>query len=216
MSGPIRYPKNILTDAIEANKSDNVSGGSFRPQVGLPQGGPTVRSADLGSIVEPLPPLSAEEKAEADAKLIELGIDPATGNPMEQDPNEGSYASEAEMAAEMLAAADRVLGGPSGHPRESGRQFAQIPNRQTAREFIGRTMTPVLPDFKAVTAINFVDHQMHVGGMAFPMEQAFEAKLRRMVIEAVVAEVQARLSNALAAEVPVARTDGESSADQEV
>ena len=214
MSGPIQYPRNILTEAIEANKRDNVTGVAPRPVVGLPSGGPTVRSADLGTVVPVLPPLTGEEKAAADMALAALGIDPATGNPVEADPNEPHYATEAEMAAELLEAAERQVNKVS----MTGRIDTTRPNinesRMSAREFMGPRMTPVLPDFKAVTAVNFVDHQMHVGGMAFPMEEAFEAKLRRMVIEAVVAEVQARLMLALAAEVPVAESEGAPAADQ--
>jgi len=214
VSQPIQYPRNILTEAIEANKRDNVTGGGGpRPVVGLPSGGPTVRSADLGTVVPVLPPLTGEEKAAADMALAALGIDPATGNPVALDPNEPHYASEAEMAAELLAAAERTV-ATTTTGRVDTRRPNMVDSRQNAREFMGPR--PILPDFKDVTAVSFVDHHMYVGGMGFPMEAAFESKLRRLVMEAVVAEVQARLMNALSSEVPVAGTEGAPATDPAV
>lgn len=199
MSGPVQYPRNILTQMIERASSGAVPA---EERVGMPSGLPTVRSADLGR-AEPVAELTPEERADLDAKAAALGIkDVRLGN-VETDGIEfgGHYASEEDVQAELLAS-QQALVANTGRIDTTQANIARPIGRGVMVK-----MTPVLPDFKAVESVSFIDHHMHVGGMMFPMEPAFEAALKKQVIQAVVAEVQARLSLALEAEVPSAETN---------
>ena len=217
MTGGVQYPKNILTQMIERASAQKVSGQDR--MVGMPQGLPTVRSSDLGTVQpEPLPPLTPEEKAELDAKAEALGI-----LPHEQDVDglvfADSYASDEDVAAEMARVqSEAEANHPPAPPiaRETHRQH--MGHRQD-RTFV--KMTPTMPDFSKIERIDFTTSSIIIDGMSFPLPPENSRRYCREAIATVSFLLQEQFKVALAAfaaevpsgdtgpAVPEVRSDGQ-------
>lgn len=198
----VEYPKNDFTQMIErvaAGNRSGMRGGGLASAEPLP----TVRSAELGTTVpdsaptDP-PPLTAEERAELDARALELGIvDERLGNasaPGEAPPTYGSL-------EEALAAGAPVNAPPVPEDRATPASALPRPDRVSAREFIGRpqriVQVPRLPDFGKIEGIDLVTNRVIVDGMDFPISDDEAKDFRQFVIEKVRAVVMEALDKAV-------------------
>ncbi len=154
----VEFPENDFTRMIERTREHNISGqGGVASATPLP----TVQSAVLGRAVVEAPPLSPEERERLDAEARKLGIMP--GSEADEKP-------QYETLEEAIAA---------GAPVKS----QDIPDRMTAREFLGRSNHPRIPDFRNVQSIDLVNGFVVVDGLSFKMDSADVKSYRRYAVE---------------------------------
>jgi hypothetical protein len=177
---------NPLTRMIEGLSAHNAENrGSGAVVTGAPL--PSSRSAAVGTIVEQPAPMSESERAEADAKLIELGIMPADGG-------EGGLYSSRE-AAEAAGAPVEIPVTTSFVRTERG----PIEVRPSA----GRTSSPVrLPDFTKVGGIDLIRDVVYLDGMEFAIPKDHADEFRVYVIQRVREVVTEQLQAALSSLMP--------------
>lgn len=170
---PIEYPQNELTRSIEDTAMANRAGGR-RAVVASATPQPSVRSADLGRVVEDEAPLTPAEIAERDELARQAGIiDERLGN-TEPLP---TYPSLEEAVAASAPVA---------------------PTRMTAREFLASRErgTPRIPTFSRVEGIDLVHNMVVLDGMTFPLSEAKALELKRLVIEVAQASIMEKLTEA--------------------
>lgn len=180
-NAPGRTYDNPLTRAIES-RSALRTGAAI---TGEPL--PSSRSAALGRVIEETP-LSPEERAERDAKAMELGIMPRP------EGEEGPYGS-LEQAAAAGAPIERTL-TVNGMLTEQAR-VPSVP--VTARQVIAATGGfPRLPDFSKVGGIDLIRDVVYVDGMEFPLSKEHADEFRVYCIQRAIESVNERMQAALA------------------
>jgi len=187
----VEFPRNILTEAIEANARRNAAGGGHA--TGEPR--PTVRSAAMARALESnaqLEPMTPERIAELDALALAAGVvDPRLGN---TEQVEGEYAS----LEEALAA-----GAPVERPAEpvkyavvNGRLSGQQSNVNRPPVSPRVVAAPRLPDFKNVQGIDLISGVVYVDDMEFTISASELTFLRSFAVDVARTEVLKKLEEA--------------------
>lgn len=193
-----QMPNNPLTRAMDdfAAHNQQLRAGGGAVITGEPL--PSVRSAAVGREVVAQAPLSEAERAELDAKAIELGLMPRP------EGESGPYASFEEAAA---------AGAPVQRPvqvitktTDWREPSMSMDSRETARAFIQQ---PRLPDFSKVYGVNLLDGTVIVDGMEFAMPASDANEFRLYCIRLVQASVMAQLEAAASAFIPALEATSE-------
>lgn len=207
-------PDNDFTRMIARNAERNRGGGADRvegPVTAGPQ--PNVRSAAYG-----VQPLSVEERMELDALAMAAGIMPAS------EEETGPYASQAEAEA---------IGAPINPPREqldaenvlidpAYSSVSPLPSGLFARPgrhipVNGLPSFPKLPDFSKPGILDLDRGVVYLDGLEFPIPAVDLAEFRAYVVTTVAADIQSRLTAALAQYAPVKEAaDGGAVRDEDV
>ena len=172
--GEIEYPQNEFTRMIEDTASGNRAGGARRVGVAMATPMPTVHSADLGREVPA--PLTEMERAELDLLAVQAGVRDERLGPVEPG-TPPTYATLDEAVA---------AGAPLNQP---------IPERRTAREFIGRQEAR-LPDFRRVEGIDLLRNRAMVDNMEFPITEQEALDFKKFVIATAREAIMRKLSEA--------------------
>lgn len=203
----VAFPENDFTKMIEAVSRRNAAsgGGPGLPPTGEPQ--PTVRSADLGRIVEqntaPEGALSPQELFELNQAAIAAGIkDERLGN-VNAGPTAGSGDASQDVYANMTmeevvaaGASVRMPAPPSAGPmvtrqdRTGSVRGVQPPHPQVVQP-------PRLPDFRNVQGIDLITGVVFVDDMEFKMHPQHLAELRKYAVETARDEIMKRLEEAV-------------------
>jgi len=195
----VQFPENDFTKMIEAVSRRNAvtGGGPGLPPTGEPQ--PTVRSADLGRVIEqnivPVEPLSPQEVFELNQAAIAAGIkDERLGNVDAGFAAEGGDASQdqyANMSIEEVLAAGASVRAPVAAVPSIG--VPTVVTRQNRLGVVAPTgyptqapaviQPPRLPNFRNVQGIDLVSGVVFVDDMEFKMLDVHLAELRRYAVE---------------------------------
>jgi hypothetical protein len=182
---------NPLTRMIEGLSAHNAENrGSGAVVTGAPL--PSSRSAAVGTIVEQPAPMSESERAEADAKLIELGIMPADGG----EPNTYSSVEDAVRA-----------GAPVEIPVTMNFRKTEVDMARNERQIFvaGQKSGPVrLPDFTKVGGIDLIRDVVYLDGMEFAIPKDHADEFRVYVIQRVREVITEQLKTALESLLPPA------------
>jgi hypothetical protein len=212
---PTSVPSNELTQMIEAvaarNRGGVVSLPPERGSVISADSQPTVRSAELGTVVRQAP-LSAEESALLDRMALESGlvrgpVTPGIRNMLNNAAEEGPYGSleDAIRAGAPVGMSDEEIAAQAVRFREPEPVRRAIGERgpvQTPRQFIAAqpaSQLPRLPDFKQVQIIDLINGKVYVDGLEFVLTKEQSQMLRRFAVQTAKEQIQKSLDTALAA-----------------
>lgn len=168
----VDFPRNEFTEMIERVSKMNQGVRSAPVTAGDL---PTVRSAAFGEPTVVPAVLSEEERAELDARAIELGILP----PADGTPPEAAYATMEEALA---------AGAPVNRP----------PNPAAKSPVVSSAVTPRLPDLTRVQGIDLVRGVVYVDDMEFAMPIDDTRQFARYVMELARECVMSQFNQALA------------------
>ena len=184
MAGPVRTPDNEFTRMMARTTEVN------RGRVESPVGGgsePSVRSAAYGTVSQPVP-LTEAERAELDAKAIELGIIPRP---------EGVEGTNYATLAEAQAA-----GAPISLPQPAFSRAASSMVSEACAFGVEPRVYPRLPDFGQPGIIDLIRKVIYLDGLEFPLPQEDADEFNAYVVGIVHKELTARLNGALAKMAP--------------
>lgn len=190
MSGGVQYPENELTRLIERAHQHNMSGAAGMGVAGVSNADPrpTVSSAALGREVPAEEELSAEQRAELDAKAIELGIMTPSGETGSD--NYGTLEEALATATNGIPVEDPVVAlEKTLVPAPYGRRSVKLPVARVVE-------IPRFPDFKEVQGIDLKAGTVFIDTMEFQIPVNDLLEFKRYAVEIARQEIMKKLEEA--------------------
>lgn len=205
MGGSVEYPHNALTEMMERvsmlNAANRGRAGVSPAHTGAAP--PSVQSAAMREVQPIEEPLSAEERAELDAKARSLGIvDERLGNtapigPQGGDPSQDVYANMSIEEVLAAGASVRPANAPVPMTRTNPQQAAALQRQATPPATVTATPQPRLPNFQNIQGIDLQLGVVYVDDMPFRIPEVDTREFRRYALEVARASIMQQMDEAL-------------------